>query len=66
MESSSFQKLARELRNKIYSFALVFPTPINVELFEGTPRKAGSTLKQRALSLTETCKQIRAESVGIF
>lgn len=68
MEHSPFAKLARELRNKIYEYALDQEAPFVIAPYtvpRGGEQFLGSD-RTHALALTETCKEINYECRKLF
>lgn len=64
MENSPFNELSAELRIAIYELVLVDDRVVNISI-SNEPLEAPSNPKNR-LALTETCKQMRAETMPIF
>ena len=66
MESSSFGKLAPELRNNIYEHVLCLEEPIRVLVGGTTPCIQTPSSSEHVLALTAMCKQMRKEFLASF
>jgi len=69
MQSLSFLNLPPELRNRIYSFALVQSAPIkpNVQSLAGEHENSGKPYTpETVLSVARTCKQIHNEAIAVY
>ncbi|KAK5117733.1 hypothetical protein LTR85_008708 [Meristemomyces frigidus] len=66
MDRSAIGRLPAELRNRIYELALFIPGGIRLDLGDEYPSMARELQEQQLLALTQTCRQLRAESRQIF
>lgn len=68
MDQSPFNKLAAELRNRIYKFALIQKDPIRLQCnSDGDMARMPRHLRRKnKLAVTSMCKQMRNESLPIF
>lgn len=65
MESSSFSKLAPELRNRIFEMALSYPDPTSID--ESCKRRCKDALRARnPRALTMTCRKINLDTRSMF
>lgn len=65
MDASPLNKLPAELRNNIYELALHNPGGIDIDVMFAN-KIITAQASQQLLALTETCKQIRQESLPLF
>ncbi|KAK5115831.1 hypothetical protein LTR85_009425 [Meristemomyces frigidus] len=65
MDHSPLSRLPAELRNRIYELALHQDTPVRARFANQRPRLQFK-YTDNALALVRSCKQIRAESAGLF
>ena len=67
MDDSPLQMLSPELRNTIYELVLYQPDGVVVSVWDGRPQlKRRAEQRNNPLALTQTCKQVREESVLLF
>lgn len=65
LENSPLGRVPGEIRNTIYTMALTYPGGLNCKSSTWRPMSDGTSPSQ-ALNLRATCKQIRAETEGMF